>query len=161
MICPINPNQKAEMLLDYCGRSMEPARAAEFERHMEECAECRRLVEAQAAVWTALDGWTPAPVSPDFDVRLYARIAQEDAAPGWRKWLRRVFSPAVPVAIWKPAVPLAAACAVLVCGFLIRMPGPQNAGQQMRADKVDIEQVEKTLEDLDMLTPVSTKPGSV
>jgi anti-sigma factor RsiW len=159
MICPIRTNRGAEILWDYCARTLEPARATEFEAHMEGCADCRRAVNAQSDLWETLDLWTPAPVSADFDARLYARIAREEAAPGWMKWVRSIFSPAVPVSIWKPVVPLAAACAVLAVGFLVHTPNLAETAKTVRADKVDIEQVEKTLEDLDMLTPVPQAPA--
>jgi anti-sigma factor RsiW len=154
MICAMQGRKGAEVLIDYCARRLAPARAAEFEKHLENCPDCRRAVNAQREVWNAMDGCTSIEVSPDFDARLYARIAEEEAAPAWRKWTRRVLTPAVPVAIWKPAVPLAAACAALVFTFVIRTPEPRETAKQLRAEHVlDIEQVERTLADLDMLTP--------
>ena len=133
MICPTQ-NKNAEVLLDYCAGTLEPARTAEFATHIEACGDCRRVVEAQRQVWGALDAWTPLEVPPDFDARLYARIAREKRALPWGRWF------------WKPAVPLALACAVLAVGSLVRTP---------KEDKVDIQRVERTLEDLDMLTPLS------
>ncbi|SRR5712691_13209791 len=158
MICP-TASKSVDILLDYCAGTLEPARAAEFAAHIEACDGCRRVVEAQRAMWGALDGWTPVEVSPDFDARLYARIAQEQAAPPWRRWLRAIFRPSVPYPFWRPAVGLAAACAVLAVGFLVRVPNPGDTSKQIRADNVDIEQVERTLEDLDMLTPLAPAPA--
>lgn len=145
MICPTQ-DRNAEVLLDYCAGTLDPARAAEFSRHLEGCVDCRRLVETQREVWSTLDRWTAAEVSPDFDARLYARIAREQAKPAWTAWFRP---------LWKPALPLAVACAVLAVGFLVRPPRPVDNSPQVRADKIDIEQVEQTLADLDMLTPLS------
>jgi len=158
MICPILTKESAEILVDYCAGTLDPGRAAEFEKHSEECADCRRLIEAQREVWERLGGWKPGAVSPDFDSRLYARIAQEEAAPRWSQW-RRFLQPAAPYSIWKPVLPLAAACAVLAIGFLIRMPNSRDGAKQVSAENVDIEQVEKTLEDLDMLTPLTVPPA--
>ena len=156
MACPRKGNENAEILMDYCARRLEPDRAVEFENHLKECAECRSSVHAQREVWETLDRWTPAPVSPDFDVRLRARIAQEESAPQWRRWWWRVVRPAAPFAGWKPAISLAAACAVLAVGFFVSLPGPGDTAPQVRAEKlVDIEQVEKALEDLDILSPAS------
>jgi hypothetical protein len=147
----------AEVLIGYCARRLAPAVAAEFEKHLEACSDCRRAVNAQREVWESMDGWAPMAVSADFDARLYARIAQEEAAPAWRKTLRRFFTPAVPIASWKPAVSLVAACAVLVFSFVIRTPEPrETAAKQIRTERVDIEQVEKTLADLEILTPAGT-----
>ena len=149
MICPTQ-DRSVDVLLDYCAGTLEPARAAEFSRHLEGCPNCRRVVDAQREVWSALDRWTAVEVSPDFDARLYARIAQGHAARRWTQWLRR---------LRRPALPLAVACAVLAVGFLVRSPRLDDGSQQVRADKIDIEQVEQTLEDLEMLTPLAPPPA--
>jgi anti-sigma factor RsiW len=153
MMCPIKAEESAEILLDYCAQKLEPARVAELEKHIETCGDCRAFVAAQTEVWEALDRWTPAEVSPNFDARLYARIAEHDAAPAWKQWLWSIFRPVLPLPHWKPLVSLAAACAVLALGLFVRMPDLTTPSQQMRSEKVDIEQVEKTLDDVDMLIP--------
>jgi hypothetical protein len=130
---------------------------AEFEIHLQQCADCSRLVEAQKEVWGALEAWTPVPVSVNFDARLYARIAKEQTAPAWQLWLGRIFQPPVPYPLWKSAVPLIAACAVLAVALSVRMP--DSVDHRLRADKVDIEQVEQTLEDFDILTPAVQAPA--
>jgi anti-sigma factor RsiW len=163
MNCPTKRNEDAEILLDYCAQKLSPPQTEEFEIHLKQCAKCSRLVAAQKEVWGALEAWTPVAVSVNFDARLYARIAQEQAAPTWRMWLGRILHPPVPYALWKSAVPLAAACVVLAAGLFIRMPDANNnvAQPQLRSDKVDIEQVEQTLEDFDILTPpVQASAGS-
>jgi hypothetical protein len=154
MNCPTKKNEDAEILLDYCAQTLSPVQTAEFEIHLKQCADCSRLVEEQKEVWGTLDAWTPAPVSVNFDARLYARIAEEQAGPGWQRWLRRIFQPAIPYPLWKSAVPLIAACALLAVGLSVRMPEATHTVQpQLHADKVDIEQVEQALEDFDILTP--------
>ncbi len=159
MNCPTKKNEDAEILLDYCAQTLSPIETAEFEIHLKQCADCSRLVEAQKEVWGALDAWTPAPVSVNFDARLYARIAEEQAAPGWRLWLRRIFQPALPYPLWKSTVPLIAACALLAIGLTVHVPQTANPGPQLHADKVDIEKVEQTLEDFDILTPPAQAPA--
>jgi anti-sigma factor RsiW len=160
MNCPTKRNEDAEILLDYCARTLSPLETAEFEVHLKQCADCSRLVEAQQEVWGALEAWTLGPVSVNFDARLYARIAEEQAAPTWQLWLRRIFQPALPYPLWKSAVPLIAACALLAVGLTVRMPEATHALQpQLRADKVDIEQVEQALEDFDILTPPAQAPA--
>jgi hypothetical protein len=57
--------------------------------------------------------------------------------------------------LWKPAA-LAAACAVLVVGFVVHVPGPAESNAQIESQHVDIEQVANALDELDVLTP----PGS-
>jgi len=140
MICPTKDKQSAGTLVEYCAGTLDPARASEFEQHAAECVECGRQVARQRALWQTLDQWTPAEVSPDFDARLYARIAREEAAPLWKKWLALG---------WKPALVTAAAGAAILIGLLVHSPQPPA-----RADMVDIDQVEHALEDLDMLTPL-------
>ncbi len=160
MNCPTKKNEDAEILLDYCARTLSPAEMAEFEIHLKQCADCSRLVNAQQEVWGALDAWTPPPVSTNFDSRLYARIAEEQAAPAWQLWLRRIFQPALPYPLWKSAVPLIAAGALLAVGLTVRMPNAMPVAQpQLHADKVDIEQVEQALEDFDILTPSTQAPA--
>jgi anti-sigma-K factor RskA len=160
MNCPTKRNEDAEILLDYCARTLSAQQMAEFEIHLQQCADCSRLVEAQKEVWGAMEAWTPPSVSSNFDARLYARIAQEQTAPAWQLWLRRIFHPPVPYPLWKSAIPLVAACAVLAAGLAVRMPDATTAAQpQLHADKVDIEKVEQTLEDFDILTPPVQAPA--
>jgi anti-sigma-K factor RskA len=160
MNCPTKRNEDAEILLDYCAQTLSAEQTAEFEIHLQQCADCSRLVEAQKEVWGALEAWTPPPVSINFDARLYARIAEEQTAPAWQLWLRRIFHPPVPYPLWKSAVPLVAACAVLAAGLAVRTPDAATTVQpQLRADKVDIEKVEQTLEDFDILTPPVQAPA--
>jgi anti-sigma factor RsiW len=166
-------SREREVFLDYCAGSLEAARAAEFERHLAGCNACTAMVAAQREVWNALDRWghAEAPeVSRDFDARLYARIAQEEAVPAWRKWLRR-FMPAAPGTGWKPAGSMAAACAVVAIAVvsiqrvdLLTARAPravQNVAQMetdrvdARADHVDIELVANALDELDLLMPLS------
>jgi anti-sigma factor RsiW len=158
MRCIKDTREGAELLLDFCAGSLEAGRGAELERHIAGCDDCRELVEAQRAMWSALDQWVPPAVSPGFNARMHARVAGETS--GWRTWLPGVLQPAVPYSIWKSAA-LAAAGAVLVAGFLVHSPhardttvvaqGDVDKGD--KGDKVDIEQVANTLEELDMLTP--------
>jgi anti-sigma factor RsiW len=160
----------ANMAIDYCAGSLEPAQAAEFEHHLSECGDCTRVVAAQREVWESLGQLNVPEVSQDFDARLYARIAQEEAAPTWRKWLDRILKPATPVAIWKPALSMAALCAMLAVGLMLRAPAPvANTGQavqmeatmQMEAPHVDIEQVANALDELDLLMPASAAPSVI
>ena len=145
----------AEILIDYCAGTLDPVRKAELERHIESCANCRALVEKQTELWETLDQWRKPAVSPDFNARLYARIAREEEAPGWKNWARRIFEPATPVAFWKPLASLAAAGAVLALALAVYMPQPHSTAPQIHAEQVDIEQVARALDDLDILTPTN------
>ncbi len=155
MFCLMQSKKGAEILLDYCARSLDPVHRAEVDRHLENCAECRRVVEKQVRLWETLDVWRAPAVSQDFDARLYARIAREQAAPAWKRWARRILQPAMPMPIWKPVASLAAACAVLALALTVHTPQPPSSAPQVHADQVDIEQVAKALDDLDLITPTN------
>jgi hypothetical protein len=160
MECPIN-KKGAEIVIDYCAGALDERVNADFEKHLIDCVPCSRLVDAQREVWETLDHWTPPQVSQNFDAKLYAKIAQENSSPAWLRAIRRFFQPAVPIAAWKPAVSLAAACAMLAVGLVVRTPHAADNGPQMRVEHVDLEQVQSALDDLDVLMPPSANSGAM
>ena len=132
--------------MDHRAGKLEAEVAAAVERHVEQCAACREFCQAQARVWSALDSWDAEPISQGFDARLLERIEEGHRASLWQ-W------------IWRPALPLAAAAIVIVAVFLMRVPNGTNtpvAGKN--AEVVDVDQVEKTLDDLDMLKQLYAAP---
>lgn len=144
MRCPVQTGEISEMLLAYCSRRLSPGAAVSLERHMETCPECRRLGEAQKAVWKALDVWEAEPVSPGFDRLLYAAIEAREKA-SWRSRLFATFSQ-------RPVWPLASACvAVLAIVLLQSPPMVHRQPENSRVEAVDVETVESALEDLEML----------
>lgn len=168
MICIKDNPQGAEILTDYCASKLDPVRASELETHFKQCAECRELVEAQKTVWEMLEVWKPVEVSPDFDAKLYARISQEHTEPVWKRWFLRIFQPAEPGVFWKPVAAVAAMGAVLSLALVVHAPfaAQHLAGDrtpqaqiQSHSDKIDVEQVEQALDDMDMLTPVGQSPA--
>ena len=161
MNCPTKRNEDAEILLDYCAQTLSPMQTAEFEIHLKQCADCSRLVEAQKEVWGALEAWTPpAGLEPISTRGFMPASLRSKPRPHGSVWLRRIFQPPVPYPLWKSAIPLVAACAVLAAGLAVRMPDATTAAQpQLHADKVDIEKVEQTLEDFDILTPPVQAPA--
>jgi hypothetical protein len=144
MRCPLDN----EMVVSYVAGALGPVAEAALDQHLETCAECRRVVDAQRVVWSALDAWTPAAVSRDFDQKLYRRIAADEQA-GWPTRIARAWSGAH--WSWRPAMPLGAACAALIAVFLLQSSAPQHTSPAQATHKVDIEQVERALDDLDML----------
>jgi anti-sigma factor RsiW len=148
MNCPIRNEETAELLLAYTARRLDPARTGMLEDHMNVCAQCAEFRAGQALVWQALDAWEAPPVTPDFNRRLYQRIEAEAAAP----WYKRLLN--APLEMWKPAVPLAAACLLVVAGFMLdhrvaMSPGPSPAVRTVSVS--DAEQVENALDDLQLL----------
>lgn len=163
MDCLKKSKSGAQILLDYASGALDPGRHVELERHAEICAECKAMIDAQRELWETLDHWTAPAVSTGFNARLYERIAEEQKAPLWRRWMLRLTQPAVPYAFWKPAL-AAVACGVLAVGYLVDTPGavhrPAPAKTvQVETQHVDIEQVANALEELDLLMP-STPSGA-
>jgi hypothetical protein len=159
MKCPIETQDNADVLLSYSARRLNPESTAILEAHMEVCPQCREFRDGQRTLWEALDQWEARPVSPDFNRRLYRKIEEQERL----GWWDRIFGAGRPMFL-RPALPLAAtACLVLVAGlFLTDNPGrivtPAGETPQVR----EVEQVERTLEDMEMLrqfnlvsTPVS------
>ena len=147
MDCPIKTQEHTEWLLDYAAGRLRGERLAQLAGHAETCGDCARFVAAQRVLWNALDRWEPEPVSIDFDRRLYRRIEAGKAA----FWIRRLFCPLQP--FWRPAVPLAAACLLIVASVMLHKPQAVIApvDPAVRVEKIEPEQVERTLDDLEML----------
>jgi len=143
--CPIQSRQDASILLDYLDRRLSAEAMAEMDRHAAACASCRQAIQMQRQVWAALDGWEPEPVSAHFNRRLYERIEAENRKPWWNKaagWLTA-----------KPAFPAAALAMAVVAVLLLRMP-PAGSPESTKAkldSVVDIEQVDRTLDEMEML----------
>lgn len=146
MECPTKTGQGPDLFLAYVAGNLPSAARLALERHFRVCPGCRGLVEAQQQVWSALDSWEPQHISTDFNRKLYARIAAEDARP----WYRRVRS-----LNWslRPALPVAAACAVVFAGYLLREPltAPDTSPRIAVEHRIDMEQVERALDDIEML----------
>lgn len=147
MGCPID-GDGAELIVSYCAGKLSQARKAELELHFKSCAKCRELVDAQRAVWSALDEWPAAPVSPNFDRKLHERIA----AGQQRAWRQRLWPENWS---WRPAVPVAVACAALLAAFLLKTPALVPGAPHQ--PKLQIEQVEHALDDMDMLKQLSVE----
>ncbi len=147
MNCPIETRETSEVLLAYCARTLDAETSALIERHMAECSACRELFGSQQAVWAALDEFEALPVSPDFDHRLYARIDREARLPWWR----RLSLPA-PLLVQRGLPAAVAAGLLLMAGLIMERPGvapPPPA--EVRAESVQVEKVESTLEDMELL----------
>jgi anti-sigma factor RsiW len=147
MLCPVQEKGNAEMLLSYCARTLDPDTQVILERHMEMCPACRRFAAEQQAIWEALASWQPEPVSANFDQRMYARIEAEAGTPWWQRMI-----PSGMHLSWRPTLSIAAACVTVLAVFLFRAPGRTTGyPPAVRIEMVDVEQAERTAEDLDML----------
>jgi anti-sigma factor RsiW len=149
MGCPVEDDGD-ELIIEYGARTLTPEQQIYLERHLKECQRCRDLAEAQRAVWSALDEWPTTVVSSNFDERLFRRIAMEPQSAWRRRWwsAHRSFSPAIPVGV---------ACAALIGAFLLKNPALRTEPQSEPRSKLQIEQVEHALDDMDMLTQLGVE----
>lgn len=151
MTCPLQTDN-ADVLLDYCARSLDPERKAMLETHMEHCEDCREMARVQTEVWSAMDLYDAEPVSPDFDRKLYARIEKLDEIPLWERYWAPVREYLQGQPAWKPVLSVAAASAVVAVVFVVNGDMPQPVSQPAAViDVRDVEQAERALEDIEML----------
>jgi len=150
MECLRKNGKSDELVMAYTAGTLEPETQIAMERHMSECQDCRDVAARQRAVWEALDEWKPEPVSPDFNARLFQRISEDAAVAWWRRPFRYNWS-----WLFRPAVPVAAACAALILAFLINPSTPKHQTPVSPQQGVSIEQVERALDDMDMLKQIT------
>lgn len=152
--CPLlHGERNADLLLDYAHRKLSPAAFAKFERHVSQCAACAAFVDSQQNVWNALDTFEPAAISPDFDRRLFARIAGQQSGPWWKRawnWMTDFGQ-----ASWRPAIPVAAAV-LLAVGLWVRPFDMGSGTPAVKMDHVDVDQLESALEDIEMLRQIAS-----
>ncbi len=149
MNCPIKTQENREWLLEYSAGRLDGERAAMVERHVEICPACARFVEGQRVVWNALGQWESPELSADFNRRLYQKIDQAQPS----TWLGRFLQP-----LWRPMVPVAAMCLLIVAGVVLHTPTAGVSPVHPRVENVEPEQVERTLDDLQMLRELSLTP---
>ena len=147
MKCPSEIMEEAE-LLAFSAETLEPARTAKIEEHLKTCSGCREFVEQQRAVWRALDVWEAPAISAEFDQRLFQRIEQN---PGWwNRWMT-----VLRVVLVRQGLPIAAAASLIVVAGLVSLRSPNSAArprpQAIQVEKLQPEQVEDAVDDLQML----------
>ena len=148
MRCPIETRENAGILLAYCSRKLDPESTAILEDHIRICPACREFANGQQAIWKALDSWEAAPVSADFDRRLYHRIEKEVS---WWDLLTRPLRPL----LFRQGLPIAAAaCLVIVAGVLLERPEvvpPESVPVSAQVDVVAPEQAEHALQEMEIM----------
>jgi anti-sigma factor RsiW len=155
MNCPLQKLETRDILLDYAAGRLDAVRATGLERHMAMCSRCAAFRMEQTAVWDALDAWHPAPVSMDFNRRLWHRIDAANVP-----WYRAL-GDSLRYSSWKPAIPLAAAVVVIATGFLLDHPGAKvSPVPGVSVSMTEADQVEQTLDDIQLLhqLDVATAP---
>ncbi len=74
-------------------RRLRPAAAHAVEMHVEECPRCAAELAAIRRVSAALSACPEIDPSPDFDLMVFARLAQRAAAMSWADRLDLIFAP--------------------------------------------------------------------
>ena len=148
MKCPIETPENAQLLLAYCTRKLNAESTAIIERHMEICPACRQFSSCQRAVWEALDAWEAAPVTVDFDRRLYQRIDREVS------WWHLLMRPLRPMLVRQGLPIAAAACLLVVAGVMLQHPASAPPAAQPHSAQVETpqpDQVDHALDAMHML----------
>jgi hypothetical protein len=144
MNCPSETGKMAGILLEYPTGRLDPVVRAALDRHLTECQVCRDAIEAQTAIWNALDVWEPAPLSMDFNRRLWQKVDQVAAEP----WYSRL-------AGWKPMLPAAITALVLVAATLVFERPHEYSRQSVATEEsvsvTEVDQAVNTLDDLQLL----------
>src|ERR1017187_4117333 len=148
----IDCGENADLLMEFVAGRLDAEARARLERHMEVCPACREFADGRQSVWKALDAWESAPVSPDFDRRLYRRIEREVS------WWDRVLRPFRPALI-RQGLPIAAAAGLALMAGIVMVrptvvrPAPEKSSIQVESLRPD--QVESAVEDMEMLQEIN------
>ena len=80
MECPLNRGLGDELTVGYVARTLDAFTNSAFERHARACPQCKEVLAAQQTVWESLEAWLPAPISSDFDKKLFRRLQSSSPA---------------------------------------------------------------------------------
>jgi len=147
MRCPLKTQENREILVSYIAHALNAGESDLLEGHLRVCDACREFVGKQQVVWEALDRWEAAPVTADFDQRLFARIEQD--APWWR-WLRGKLS----LLIVHRALPVTAVAALVAAGVWLDLASPRRPPSRPAAAQVEglePDQVVHALDEMEVL----------
>ena len=153
--CGLKEQERAEILLAAgAGSASLNASAAS---HLLVCVSCSEAFVEQAALWTRLDSWVVPEVSTSFNRELYAKIDAAISEPWYDRWAAQLKS-----MFTQPALAIGTAALVVVAGFMLDhsavKPELKNSPRissvyapSVAVSASEAEQVEKTLDDLEML----------
>jgi hypothetical protein len=152
---------RTEVLVDLVAGKLDPREAGVVQSHAAECADCRGWIAAQAAVWAALEADAAPAVSPTFDSRLYRKIAELETEAWWKRaWSG--FSDELWPSFARPAAAVSLALTLIVAVVLTRAPQPEASPEPSAAFvSADVEAVEETLSDFEMLQALGELPRAL
>jgi anti-sigma factor RsiW len=146
MDCPLE-SRNPELLIAHAAGELDLDAARQLEQHLTGCSACQSAFAQQRTVWKALDDWEAPAISLDFDRRLYRRI--EDGAS--LSWFERLMIPFRHMPL-RQALPLTATAGLLLmAGLLVQHPRPAAPAPPRDGAIVRANQVERTLDDLELL----------
>jgi anti-sigma factor RsiW len=152
MKCPLE-TRETEVLLAYSSCKLDAAAGSLVASHVESCPACREFVQAQQVVWDALDAWEAAPVSADFDRRLFERIDRQVS------WFDRLVRPFQSFGL-RRVIPIAASAGlVLMAGLLVQQtsvaPQAPRTDNTAQMEAPPPEQLVLALDEMDALSQLS------
>jgi anti-sigma factor RsiW len=151
MSCQYQSEDRIDVLLDYTAGRLDDARRARLEAHMAECEECAEFRAEQGELWRALDRYETPEISAGFNRGVWQKIDAAAAEPWYACFGRGLREGA-----WKPVFPLAAAAALVAAGFLFDHHEGKASSQIALVSAAEAEQVQITLEDLQLLQNLNT-----
>ncbi|MCU1310182.1 MAG: hypothetical protein JWO20_1307 [Candidatus Angelobacter sp.] len=172
----MNCNQARDTFLDIAHSSAMVGGEAipkdlEVSSHLAGCAECAKLLQALQQAMSVMDEWKTPEISPYFNTRLQARLAEakreEAMAPsGILGWLRK---PVFGLPIWRPITAGVLTFALAVAVGLQK--GPSSLSTNTSSNKVigtsaavnDLQKLEKNQDlysDFDLLDDLKTDNSS-
>lgn len=151
---------KTELLLELVAGRLDAQTSAVIQQHAAACGACQDFIAAQAAVWAALEADAAPSVSPSFDARLYRRIGELRAESWWRRAWRWITEPVMP-SFGRPAAAVSVALTAIVAIVLTQAPPPVEAPPATVSMSADLETIEETLNDFEMLQVLGDLPRSL
>lgn len=151
MNCPLEDSRTPDVLVEFSAGRLDGEAAAGVRLHVAACPDCAAFCREQAAVWRALDTFEAPPVSCGFTRGLFARIEEEERSGFWR----RLFVPRPAWGSFRPAAPVAIASVLALAILLLQVPYKAEFQQQAAVDAIDDDNLEQTVNDLDMIRQLS------
>ena len=158
MKCLAKNENDGMVLMEYALDKLPLAQRTLVAEHVHSCSDCSTVVAAHKSLNSSFDLWEPDAISRDFDRKLFTRIMEEES----RSWKR--FLPQFAVPAWRSTfMPAAALCAAMFAAALLHTPAVAPVPVKDTAHHLElseVEQVESTLEDLEMLRQLSVPSAS-
>ncbi|SRR5579871_41409 len=146
----MNCSQIETLMLDYAAGRLAPGDRASAEGHFAVCEGCRRRAEGFRAVSAVLEDWETPEISPWFNARLRARIAEEESFEwNWKRAFAWLAQPAAVAAF--AAVVAVGSLAVWTSRPDVNVVAPKQAISNPARPNPKVDELMPVVEDFDML----------